>query len=163
VLQAYVEGREREQVVDLLAELLEDDVEGADLLDGLVCATSQLLVHVDPHESAEVRRGQVSDLLAAVPGGPRGARWLLTALLREAPVHDAAATDLTGHLSAEPASDPDRAAQRAGRHGVLTAGLLCLEALAEVLGDAADMDREELLAMVLPAALQEHELLRRPA
>lgn len=163
VLQAYVDGREREQVVDLLAELLEDDVEGADLLDGLVCATSQLLVHVDPHASAEVRRSQVSDLLAAVPGGPRGARWLLTALLREAPVHDAAATDLTGHLSAEPASDPDRAAQRAGRHGVLTAGLLCLEALAEVLGDAADMDREELLAMVLPAALQEHELLRRPA
>jgi len=160
-LQAYVEGREREQVVDLLAELLEEDVEGADLLDGLVCATAQLLVHVDPHDSPEVRRSQVAELLASVPAGPRGARWLLTALLREAPVHDAAATDLTGHLAAEPASDPDRAAQRAGRHGVLTAGLVCLEALAEVLGDAADMDREELLAMVLPAALQEHELLRR--
>ena len=44
---------------------------------------------------------------------------------------------------------------------MLAQGLTCLEALAAVLGDPADMDREELLAMVLPSALQEHELLRR--
>ncbi|MCW2615509.1 MAG: hypothetical protein JWN08_2503, partial [Frankiales bacterium] len=161
VLRAHLEGRDRELVVDLLAELLEDDVEGADLLDGLVCAASQLLAHVDQSADADVRRSQVAELLSAVPGGPRGARWMMAALLREAPVHDAAAADLSPHLVAEPASDPDKAAQKLGRHGTLGAGLACLEALAAVLGDAAQMDAEELLGQVLPSALDEHDLLRR--
>ncbi len=162
-LRALLDGRDRELVVDLLAELLEDDVEPADLLDGLVCATSQLLVHVDTTADADARRVQVAELLTGVPGGPRGARWLMAALLREAPGHDAAATDLSGFLVGEPAADPDKVAQKLGRHGVLSAGLLCLEALATVLGDAAQMDREELLGQVLPSALDEHDLLRRSA
>ena len=33
--------------------------------------------------------------------------------------------------------------------------------LQAVLGDAAQMDREELLGQVLPSALDEHDLLRR--
>ncbi len=160
-LRAYVDGRDRELSVDLLTELLADDVEGADLLDGLVCATSQLLAHVDHTAEADVRRAQVSELLAGVPGGPRGARWLMAALLREAPAHDAAAADLSPWLTAESSADPDKTAQKLGRHGTLTAGLACLESLAAVLGDTAQMDRDELLGQVLPSALDEHDLLRR--
>ena len=161
VMRAYLGGRDRELVVDLLVELLEGDVESADLLDGLVCATSQLLVHVDTTDDADVRRGQVAELLAAVPPGPRGARWLMASLLREAPGHDAAAVDLSSYLSGEPAADPDKVAHKLGRHAVLAAGLVCLEALAAVLGEAAQMDRDELLGQVLPAALDEHDLLGR--
>jgi hypothetical protein len=56
-------------------------------------------------------------------------------------------------------ADPDKAAQRVGRHGTLSAGLACLEALAAVLGDNAQMERDELLGQVLPSALDEHDLL----
>ena len=163
VMRAHLAGSDRELVVDLLVELLEGDIEGADLLDGLVCATSQLLVLVDTTDDADVRRSQVAELLAAVPPGPRGARWLMSTLLREAPGHDAAAVDLSTFLVGEPSADPDKAAQKLGRHGVLSAGLLCLEALASVLGEAAQMDRDELLGQILPAAFDEHELLRRRA
>ncbi|MBC7372934.1 MAG: hypothetical protein H7323_02970 [Frankiales bacterium] len=160
-MRAYLDGRDRELAVDLLTELLADDVEGADLLDGLVCATSQLLAHVEHTADADVRRAQVGELLAGVPGGPRGARWLMAALLREAPGHDAAAADLSLWLTAESSPDPDKTAQKLGRQGTLTAGLSCLESLAAVLGDTAQMDREELLGQVLPSALDEHDLLRR--
>ena len=163
VMRAHLEGRDRELVVDLLTELLAPDVSAADLLDGLVCATSQLLAHVDQSDDADARRTQVAELLSSVPGGPRGARWLMAALLREAPAHDGAAADLSSYLVAEPAPDPDKAAQRVGRHGTLSAGLACLEALAAVLGDNAQMDRDELLGQVLPSALDEHDLLLRPA
>ena len=163
VLQAYIQGRDREFVVDLLADLLEVDVEGADLLDGLVCATSQLLAHIDQHAEQDARRAQVAELLATVPGGPRGARWLLAALLREAPAHDGAAVDLSPFLLTEPAGDADKTAAKLGPHGVLSAGLTCLEALVAQLGNDADMDREELIALILPSALQEHDLLRRLA
>ena len=163
VMRAHLDGRDRELVVDLLSELLAPDVSAADLLDGLVCATSQLLAHVDQSDDADVRRTQVAELLSSVPGGPRGARWLMSALLREAPGHDGAAADLSGYLAAEPAADPDKAAQRVGRQGTLSAGLACLEALAAVLGDNAQMERDELLGQVLPSALDEHDLLLRPA
>jgi hypothetical protein len=160
---ALLAGLERDLAVDLLAEVLADDVDGVDLLDGFVCATAQLLVLVEPREDAAVRRAQVQELLAAVPGGPRGARWLLVACLREAPGHDGSALDLTPFLPAEPAVDADRAAGKAGRHGMLDAGLACLDALAGVFGEAADMSRQELVGLVLPSALAEHDLLRGPA
>ena len=53
-------------------------------------------------------------------------------------------------------------AGKAGRRGVLTAGLQCLEVLATVVGDGLGLPREELLALVLPGALVEHDLLRNP-
>jgi hypothetical protein len=163
VTHAYLDGLDREVVVDLLAELLEEDVEGVDLLDGFICATSQLLAHLDQQEDPELRRAQVGELLGAVPGGPRGNRWLLAACLREAPGHDAAAADLAPYLGDAPAVDPDRAAAKSGRTGTLSAGLEVLEALAAVLGEPAQMTREELLGLVLPSALAEHDLIRRPA
>jgi hypothetical protein len=163
VTAALLEGLDRDVAVDLLDELLADDVDGVDLLDGFVCATSQLLVHLEPREDPVVRRQQVQELLAAVPAGPRGGRWLLTACLREAPGHDASAVDLTAYLPGEPAVDPDRAAGRAGRLGMLSAGLSCLDALARVLGEASQVPREELLGIVLPSAMAEHDLLRRSA
>jgi hypothetical protein len=156
-------GLQREVVVDLLAEVLAEDVDGVDLLDGFICATAQLLVHVEPREEPALRRAQVEELLSAVPGGPRGARWLLVACLREAPGHDGSALDLGPFLPGEPAVDADRAAAKAGRQGMLDAGLTCLDALAATFGEAADMSREELLGLVLPSALAEHDLLRRPA
>lgn len=158
--KALADGRDREAVLDLLGQLIEDDVEGPDLLEAFVCAFSQLLVHLEPHEDAAVRQVQVAELMAAVPGGPRGARWLMAACLREAPDHDTSAADLGPFLSSEPAGDPDRAASRLGRAALLAAGVTCLEALAEVLGDAAQVSREELLGLVLPSALGEHDLLR---
>ena len=148
--------------LDLLAELLERDVEGPDLVDAYVCATSQLLSQLEPGGSTEQRALQVAEALAAVPPGTRGARWLLTTCLREAHGHDAAAPDLSVHLLGEPDVDPDRLASRAGVGGVLAAGLQVLDALAAAFGDAADLPREELVAVVLPAALAEHELLREP-
>ena len=159
---ALAEGRDREGTLDLLGQLLEDDVEGPDLLEAFVCAFSQFLVHLEPHEDPAVRQVQVAELLAAVPGGPRGSRWLLAACLREAPVHDTSAADLGPFLSGEPAGDPDRAAARLSRTALLGAGVACLEALAAVLGDDAQMPREELLGLVLPSALGEHDLLRQP-
>ena len=159
---ALTEGLDREVAVDLLDELLEDDVEGPDLLDGFVCATAQLLAEVDPRGDDALRRAQVAELLQSLPAGPRGGRWLLTALLREAPAHDPGALDLTASLPSDAGVDPDKAAARAGRGGMLRLGLECLEALATSFGEEAVMPREELLGVVLPTALVEHDLLRRP-
>jgi hypothetical protein len=113
-------GRERrlprDTTVDLFVELLEKDVQAVDLIDAFVCATSQLLVHVDPHGDESLRRVQVAELLGAVPDGARGARWLLVTCLREAPEHDTSAADLT-HCSPRagarrrPARDPSRASR----------------------------------------------------
>ena len=154
-------GLDRETTVDLFVELLEKDVEAVDLLDAFVCATSQLLVHVDPHGDEQLRGLQVAELLGSVPDGARGARWLLVACLREAPEHDTSAADLSGAVAGEPDLDVDRLATRAGRHGVVAAGLLCLEALGTTFGPEAQMPREELLGTVLPNALLEHDLLRQ--
>ncbi len=162
---ALVGGLDRDIALDLLDELLETDVEGPDLVEAFVCATSQLLVHVPPyevHDDGSPRRQQVEELLAAVPAGARGARWLLVDCLREAPHHDSGAPDLSSLLTGEPTQDVDRLASRAGRRGVLAAGLTCLDALADVFGDVAEMPREELLSLVLPSALVEHDLLSRP-
>ena len=153
-------GLDRETTVDLFVELLEKDVEPVDLLDAFVCATSQLLVHVDPHGDEQLRRLQVAELLGTVPDGTRGARWLLVACLREAPEHDTSAADLSPGLAGEPDLDVDRLATRAGRHGVIAAGLVCLDALAGAFAAEAQMPREELLGTVLPSALLEHDLLR---
>jgi hypothetical protein len=162
VTAELLDGLDRETAVDLLAELLEDDVEGPDLLDGFVCATAQVLAEVDPEPDQALRPAQVAALLQDVPAGPRGARWLLTACLREAPHHDPAAADLTALLPAE-STDPDRAAEKAGTTGVLRAGLLSLEALVRAFGEEAHVTRAEVLGAVLPTALVEHDLLRRPA
>lgn len=153
-------GLDRETTVDLFVELLEKDVEAVDLIDAFVCATSQLLVHVDPHGDEQLRRLQVAELLGALPDGARGPRWLLVACLREAPEHDASAADVSGALAGEPEVDLDRLAARAGRHGVLNAGLVCLDALGTAFGAEAQMPREELLGTVLPSALLEHDLLK---
>jgi hypothetical protein len=163
VTAALVDGLGREAAVDLLGELLEDDVEGPDVLDGLVCATAQLLAHVDARPDDPLRGSQVADLLTSVPAGPRGARWLLATVLREAPGHDAAAADLSRFLPSDTGVDPDKAASRAGRSGMLRAGLDVLDALAAGFGEEAQLSREELLQVVLPSALAEHDLLRRPA
>jgi len=153
-------GLDHSLAVDLLVELLEDDVEGPDVLEAFVCATAQLLVELDPMESPESTALQVPELLAAVPGGPRGARWLMTACLREAPEHDPAAADLRPWLPREPTADVDRMASKAGVRGVMAAGLRVLEALTGVLGTSLGVPREEALAQVLPAALLEHDLLQ---
>ncbi len=153
-------GLDGSTTVDLLVELLEKDVEAVDLLDAFVCATSQLLVHLDPHGDEQLRRMQVAELLGTVPDGARGARWLLVACLREAPEHDTSAADLTGALGREPEVDVDRLATRSGRHGVMRAGLDVMEALAATLGEEAQVTREELFGTVLPSALLEHDLLR---
>ena len=153
-------GLPADATVDLLVELLEKDVQAVDLLDAFVCATSQLLVHVDPHGDESLRRMQVAELLGTVPDGARGARWLLVTCLREASEHDTSAADLSPLLTAEPEPDVDRLATRAGRHGVIAAGLVCLDALGTAFGGEAQMPREELLGTVLPSALVEHELLR---
>lgn len=159
---ALLEGLDRDVAVDLLDQLLADDVEGPDLLDGLVCAASQLLVEVDPRSDDALRRAQVAELVQSAAPGPRGERWLLVALLRKAPEHDPGALDLRAFLPGDGGVDPDRAAARAGRPGVLRAGLGCLEALAGSFGAEAVMPREELLGVVLPTALVEHDLLRTP-
>jgi hypothetical protein len=159
---ALARGLSQEQAVDLLDVLLADDVEGPDVLEAFVCVTAQLLVEVDPHETPELLRSRVEELLAAVPGGPRSARWLLLACLREAPDHDQAATDVRPYLPADTqggVDGVDRLAAKAGRRGVLAAGLVCVDALAGVVGESLGVPREELLGMVLPGALVEHELL----
>ncbi|MGB8651380.1 MAG: hypothetical protein WCD35_12040 [Mycobacteriales bacterium] len=159
---ALARGLSDDLAVDLLDELLESDVTGPDVLEAFVCATAQLLVEVDPHEPSELLSSRVAELLAAVPAGPKGARWLLVTCLREAPDHDPAATDLRPYLPADQGLDPDRVAAKAGRRGVLAAGLQELEALARVVGEGLGVAREELLGLVLPGALVEHDLLLRP-
>ncbi|MGZ6793342.1 MAG: hypothetical protein ACXVFV_10355, partial [Mycobacteriales bacterium] len=156
---ALARGLAADDAVDLLDVLLADDVEGPDVLEAFVCVTAQLLVEVDPHEPAELLRSRVEELLSAVPAGPRSPRWLLLACLREAPDHDQAATDLRPFLPGEGEADVDRVAARLGRRGVLTAGLACVDALARAVGDPIGVPREELLSMVLPGALVEHDLL----
>ena len=146
---------------DLLDALLADDVESVDLLDGLVCATAQLLIEADLEEDATRLQTLTSESLTAVPAGPRGARWLLVACLREAHDHDAAAPQLAAFLPAE-SVDVERAAQKAGRTGLLSAGLTCLAAVAETFGEAGQLPREVALGMPLPVALADHDLLRRP-
>ena len=160
-LGALLDGAEADSVVDLLVELLENDVESTDLLDGLVCATASLLVGLDPQQDEAARRLQVADLLSAVPGGPRGPRWLLGVLLRLAPGHDPLAVDLTAFLPQDRGVDPERAVDKLGLHGLVRAGLTCLQAMAEVLGEEADLPLEELYRDVLPGALEEHQLLRQ--
>ncbi|HWH27894.1 MAG TPA: hypothetical protein VNU26_02845 [Mycobacteriales bacterium] len=160
VTAELVDGLPADVAVDLLAELLEEDVEGTDLLDGFVCATAQVLAEVDPRPDEALRPAQVAALLSDVPAGARGARWLLEACLREAPHHDPAAADLTPHLPPD-GGDPDRAAQRLGTRGVLRAGLTSLEALVRAFGEEAHVSRAEVLGVVLPTALVEHDLLRR--
>jgi hypothetical protein len=155
---ALARGLASELAVDLLDELLEEDVTGPDVVEAFVCATAQLLVEVDPHEPPELLTARTTDLLAAVPSK---SRWLLSACLREAPDHDPAATDLRPYLPSD-SSDVDRLAAKAGRRGTLTAGLVCLDALAAVVGEGLGIPREELLALVLPGALVEHDLLLAP-
>ncbi len=158
---ALASGLEHDTAVDLLDLLLADDVEGPDVLEGFVCATAQLLVEVDPHEDSTLLQSRITDLVAAVP---RTARWLLLACLREAPDHDAAATDLRAYLPQEPAVDVDRLATKAGRRGTLTAGITSLDAMVTVLSEAIGIPRDVLLALVLPGALVEHDLLHdRPS
>ena len=126
-------------------------------------ANGQVTVRFQNLDSTDATH--VTDLVESVPGGPRGSRWLLVGCLREAPDHDQAATDLRPYLPAG-SSDPrdiDKVATKAGRRGVLTAGLVCLDALAAVVGEGMGIPREELLAMVLPGALVEHDLLRSPS
>ena len=155
---ALARGLAPESAVDLLDQLLAEDVKGPDVLEGMVCATAQLLVEVDPHESPESLQEKVQSLLTAVPAK---ARWLLLATLREAPDHDPAATDLRPWLPAD-GTDPDKAAAKAGRRGTLTSGIACLELLSSVVGAGIGVPPEDLLALVLPAALVEHELLLPP-
>lgn len=159
-LAALLDGADRDSVVDLVVQLLEDDVESLDLLDGLVCAAASLLVGLDPQQDEPVRRLQVADLLGAVAGGPRGPRWLLTALLRLAPAHDPLAVDLGPLLPDDHSPDPERAVERLSRDALLRCGLECLAAMAAVLGEEADLPLEELYREVLPGALTEHDLLR---
>jgi hypothetical protein len=161
VMEAWTAGLDRDVVVDLLDALLADDVDPVDLLDGLVCATAQLLVEADLDDDAASLQTLTAEAVSAVPAGPRGGRWLLVACLREAHDHDAAAPDLARYLPAE-SVEVERAATRAGRAGLLTAGLSCLEALASTFGEAGRLPREVALAMPLPVALVDHDLLRRP-
>jgi hypothetical protein len=159
---ALARGLSAELAIDLLDVLLADDVEGPDVLEAFVCVTAQLLVEVDPHESTDGLQAKVDQLLAAVPAGGKSPRWLMLACLAEAPEHDQAATDLRPFLPKELLGDVDKIAYKAGRRGVLSAGLVCVDALAGVVGETLDIPREELLAMVLPGALVEHDLLIAP-
>jgi hypothetical protein len=157
---ALARGLSADLAVDLLDELLESDVDGADVLEACVCATAQLLVEVDPHEPADLLGARVPELLDAAA---KPARWLLVACHSEAPEHDPAATDLRPFLpSVMTPSEATKQAAKAGRRSVLTNGLQVLESLAGVVGESLGVPREELLALVLPAALVEHDLLRLP-
>ena len=160
VLSASLDGQDGELTVDLLSELLADDVTGVDLLDGFVCATAQVLAEVEPEQDDARRQTQVAEALAAVPDGPRGARWLLTACLREAHGHDRAAPDLSTYLPRDQ-GDPDRTADKAWRTGVLRAGLSCLDALAAAFGADAELSAADIRTDVLPTALLDHDLLRQ--
>ena len=157
---ALARGLAADLAVDLLDELLESDVDGADVLEACVCATAQLLVELDPHEPMEAAGSRISELLDSTP---KTMRWLMVACLSEAPEHDPAATDLRSYLpSLMTPADATRQAAKSGRRVVLTAGLTVLGSLAGMVGDTLGIPREELLALVLPAALMEHDLLTLP-
>lgn len=155
VVAALVEGADRESCLDLLGELLAPGVEAPELLDGLVCATAQLLTELDPQSDETARRMQVAELL----GMPAAERWLLPTLLRLAPQHDPFALDLSALLPPG-ADDPDRAADKLGRTGLLRVGVDVLSLLANLVAAEAEVSGKELLADVLPSALAEHDLLR---
>lgn len=161
VLETWTGGLDQEVAVDLLDALLADDVEAVDLLDGLVCATAQLLIESELHDDPAALQTLTSEALTAVPAGPRGARWLLVACLREAHDHDSAAPALGPFLPTE-SVDVERAAQRAGRVGLLSAGLTCLTAMAATFAEAGQLPREVALGMPLSVALVDHDLLRGP-
>ena len=160
---SLVAGLDREVAVDLFAELLDSDVDGPDMLEAFVCATAHVLVEVGPPDSPEVVQSQVEELLAALPTGPRGARWLMVGCLREAHDHDPAATDVSALLPPGTPEELDRAAAKVGPRGVLAAGLICLDALGSTIAEPLGIPREELLGLVLPRALVEHDLLAPPA
>ncbi len=162
VLAAYRGGLPTETTVDLLAGLIADDVLGADLLDGLVCATAQLLGALDPEGDEALRGEQVRAMLDALPPGPRGSRWLLACCLVEAPEHDPGVTDLSSHVPPEDIVDADRAADRIGVVGMLRGSLSVLEALADGLGAEAHASRDEVLTAIFSSALIEHDLVRSP-
>jgi hypothetical protein len=154
---ALARGLAAEVAVDLLDELLESDVDGADVLEACVCATAQLLVELDPQDA--VGEG----VRALLETTAKAHRWLLLACLSEAPEHDPAATDLRGFLpSVMTPSDATRQAGKSTRRAVLTSGLTVLGDLAGLVGETLGVPREELLALVLPAALVEHDLLTLP-
>ena len=159
---SLVAGLDREVAVDLLAELLDNDVDGPDMLEAFVCATAHVLVEVGPPDPPELVQAQIEELLAAVPAGPRGARWLMVGCLREAHDHDPAATDVSSLLPPGSPEELDRAAAKVGPRGVLSAGLLCLDALGTTLAEPLGIPREELFGLVLPRALVEHDLLAPP-
>jgi hypothetical protein len=157
---ALARGLSADVAVDLLDELLEADVDGADVLEACVCATAQLLVELDPHEPTETVGARIPELLDALP---KSARWLMIACLSEAPEHDPAATDLRPFLpSVMTPGDATRQAAKGNRRAVLTGGLTVLESMAGLVGESLGVAREELLALVLPAALMEHDLLTLP-
>lgn len=158
---ALADGLDPGVGVELLLGLLAPDVGGPDLLDALVCATAQLLALLEPTDDPEAAARQAAALMAGVPA-QGGHRWLLTGCLREAHAHDPAALDLAPYLGAEPQPDLDRVAARTGPVGVLRDGLAVLETLTATLGSEVGVQREDALRHVLPAALLEHDLLRRP-
>lgn len=147
-------------VVDLLLELLDGDVQGADLVDGFLCAAAMLLADVDPGADPVLRQAQVAEMLERLPGGAKGSRWMLDLLLRESPGHDPLSADLRPVMPPMPADDPDRVAQRAGRLGVTRAGLSSLLVMAQSLGQEARRTPDDVLGRLLAAGLENHELLR---
>jgi hypothetical protein len=158
VAAAMVRGLDHEAAAELLDELLADDVDAVEVTEAFVCATAQILAEVDPTESSDVLGDRVGDVLRRLPSGPKGGRWLLLHCLRGAPDHDPVAADLRPHLPSEPV-DLERVALKAGRRGVLRTGLAALEATSHLVGEGLGITREELLAMVLPMALVEHDML----
>jgi hypothetical protein len=162
VAVALARGLAEELAVDLLDQLLAADVDGPDLLEVFVCAVAQVLVEVDPHDSAEVQQARVDELLAAVRARAAGAEWLMLACLSEAPDHDQAATDVRPFLGRRQLPDADKLASKAGRRGVLSAGFTCLAAFGSLIGGGLGLTSEELFSLVLPSALVEHEVLDTP-
>ncbi|MEO6882133.1 MAG: hypothetical protein ABI181_14460, partial [Mycobacteriaceae bacterium] len=144
--------------LELLAGLMEPDLEPVETLDAFVCATAQLLVQASMEPGIDLAV-PVAEALGAVRSA---ARWLLVGVLRSAHEHDPGSPDLTPVLADEPDRDLDRVAARAGVPALLRDGVHVLGALADALGPRAGVTREEVFALVLPSALAEHDLLRRP-
>ncbi|MCW2621614.1 MAG: hypothetical protein JWL64_1216 [Frankiales bacterium] len=153
-----VQGLSRETAATLLLSLVEDDVEGPDLLDALVCATSHLLVLIDPDGDALLRQAQLGAVLESVPGRER---WLLDAMLRLSHGHDPQAAELGPLLGPPLVADADKAAVKAGRYVLVRHGLDALDTLAVSFGEESQLSRTDVLGLVFPNALQTHDLLRR--